>query len=161
MGNHVSSESLNWGLLHLDLEADSDLFPRPFEIDAIKASWPSLLGYLRTLDIATYQWQGARKLLIPKDEYSFRHAIQLDPIDSLVFAAIVREVGDAIEPHRIPIAEAVVFSYRFEPTPTGRLFGETSRWDDFWRTSVSRAQASDFIVTTDITDFYNQIYHHC
>src|SRR5262245_37526337 len=152
--------SLEWALDHLDCEGDTDLFPRPFEIDALRSAQSTVLPELATIDIAGHHWAGARKLLIPKDDFSFRSVTQLDPLDSLLFAALIKEAGPLIEARRRPAPEGRVFSYRFVPTANGQLYGDQSLWDAFWQASEDAAHDSRFVVSTDITDFYNHVYHH-
>ena len=100
--------------------------------------------------------------MIPKEALAFRNATQLDPFDSRVLAALVYEFGSAIESHRIPAGEGIVFSCRFDPRIDGRLYGNTSNWDAFWSASLKRSTSPgvEYVAVADITDFYNQIYHH-
>ncbi len=160
MTNKLDPRALDWALIHIDLQGDTDLFPRPFEIDAMKAAWPTLISDLSNLDITNHPWQAGRKVLLLKDDRSFRSASQLDPLDSLLFAAIVRQIGEQVEAHRSPLLNEAVFSYRFAPTPAGHLYGDESRWDAFWQVSIAHAYRCNYVVTTDLTDFYNQISHH-
>lgn len=158
--NNLKQSSLNWAVEHLINEGDTDLFPRPFEINIIKDNWKSLCPDLEKIDIKDYNWNNFRNLLIPKDEFSFRNVSQLDPIDSLLFGAIMIEIGEDIEKKRVPISENKVFSYRFKPTEKGHFYGNISYWEDFWKISKQKAENYSFVVVTDITDFYNQVSHH-
>src|SRR4051812_5086873 len=106
----LAAESLNWALKHLELEGDGDLFPKPFEIGVIKRQWATIKTPLERLDFSNYQWNPLRTVLVPKDEISFRRACQLDPIDALVFGALIYEIGQGIETRRRPEAEKSVFS---------------------------------------------------
>lgn len=156
----LSHSSLDWALRHLRTQGDTDKFPRPFEIDVMERTWSaSLRDQLAKLDLTQHRWQGERKLLVPKDAVSFRNATQLDPVDALLFAGLVYEVGPLIESRRSPISEGRVFSYRFAPTTDGGLFG-ADQWDEFWETSIQRSASASVVLTLDITDFYNQISHH-
>jgi len=152
----------NWALKHLVTEGDTDLFPPPFEIEAIRFNWKTVLASLATLDLSNYAWRGYRRFLIPKAELSFRTATQLDPMDSLILAAIMKKYGKKIEEARIPVEKKRVFSNRFAPQPDGRFYGPSSKWQEFWHHSLSRARMSrcKWVAIADITDFYNQIYHH-
>ena len=40
--NNLKKSSLDWAVEHLINEGDTDLFPRPFEINIIKDNWNSL-----------------------------------------------------------------------------------------------------------------------
>ena len=156
----IHANSLDWALQHLILEGDGDLFPRPFEIDVIKASWNTLKQGLLGVDVGGYQWQPVQNVLVPKEELSLRRACQMEPLDSVLFGAILHEIGGAVEARRRPVAEQSVFSYRFSPQTDGAMYAKGNPWSDFWSISVSRTSKNQFVATLDISDFYNQIYHH-
>lgn len=155
----LATPSLDWALEHLRRYSDTDKFPRPFEVDVIGRMWVSFRTTLAAVDLTQHRWQGERKMLVPKDLASFRNAAQLDPIDSILLAALIYEVGDQIEQKRSPLQDDRVFSYRFSPTPDGTLFGP-DRWDAFWNKSIEHSRSRPFVLSVDITDFYNQISHH-
>jgi len=156
----LAPSSIDWALEHVVLEGDGDLFPKPFEIDVLKSEWATLKPKLETIDIENHQWSPAVSALVPKDEVSFRRACQLEPVDSLLYAALIYEIGAKIESRRRPTSENRVFSYRFAPSVTGTLYGVGNAWRDFWTTSRVRAIPSKHVAVIDISDFYNQIYHH-
>ena len=156
----LAPASLDWALEHLRRHSDTDKFPIPFEIDVVARRWANgIRDQLAGKDLTQHQWHGERKMLVPKDEFSFRNAAQLDPLDAILLAALTLEIGPAIEQKRDLVSAKRVFSYRFAPTPNGGLFGP-DLWDDFWNTSIERATRSSFVLVVDIADFYNQISHH-
>lgn len=152
----------NWALKHLLREGDSDLFPLPPEFLALKFSWKTVVIDLASLDLSTYRWRGGRRFVVPKDILAFRHGTQLDPLDSIVLAAMVKKLGPRLERHRVPAAEERVFAYRFDPTTDGRFYGQDTGWHEFWKSSRQRAteSACTHVLLADISDFYNQVYHH-
>ena len=155
--------SYQWALKHLVTEGDSDLFPAPFEIKAIKFNWKTLVGQLSNLDLSDHSWSGGRRFVVPKEKLAFRNATQLEPLDSLILTAIIKKYGNLIEKARIPVSENRVFSYRFDPTPDGRFYGAAmNSWHEFWENSFERANNNKckWVAIADITDYYNQIYHH-
>lgn len=156
----VSAKSFDWALSHLIEQGDSDLFPLMLEFEAFKHCWLQLRPVLEDLDIEAYHWLGTRRFVVPKDTHTFRIATQLHPLDSLILAAIVHEVGPRIEANRIADAKNIVFSYRFLPNSEGRFYAQTNAWESFWDESISRSQKCKFVAVSDITDYYNQIYHH-
>jgi hypothetical protein len=158
--NTLKPDSLEWSLLHLKLEGDGDLFPKPFEIEVIEQQWLSLKPQLEKIDVSSHVWRPMRTVLVPKDDMSFRRACQLDPIDALIFGAIVFEIGEAIEQKRRPQPEHHVFSYRFSPDNKGALFSQSNPWELFWEAAKERAGKHRLAITVDISDYYNQIYHH-
>ncbi len=156
----LASSSLEWALEHLRRHSDTDKFPVPFEVDVLVRRWNEGIGdALANRDLTQHVWQGERKMLVPKDEFSFRNAAQLDPLDALFFAALTYEIGPSIEQKRDALSAKRVFSYRFAPTAVGELFAP-DLWDEFWKTSIQRATAASCVLVVDIADFYNQISHH-
>lgn len=156
----LAASSLDWALEHLRRHSDTDKFPHPFEVDVMGRVWASSLrGQLGNIDLTQHRWRGERKMLVPKDAASFRNAAQLDPIDAILLAGLIYELGAQIEQKRSPMADKRVFSYRFAPGPDGSLFGP-DQWDAFWETSILRSAVWPVVLTLDITDFYNQISHH-
>lgn len=156
----LSRQSLEWALEHLKKENDTDLFPQPQEIEILYQQKDSFLAKLENIDIGSYGWNSFRRFMIPKGELSYRIVTQLHPIDSLVLSAIVYEFGSLIENGRVPANERRVFSYRFAPERDGALYSRVDSWKEFWNTNLERAQRYGYVACLDISDFYNQIYHH-
>jgi hypothetical protein len=158
----LSQASYDWSLTHLVHEHDTDLFPLPFEIEAIESLWASLRADFAHLDVTNYTWRGGRRFVVPKGNLAFRLATQLDPIDSIVLSALLYEYGGILEASRLPVTDKRVFSYRFAPASDGRLYSQAQAWHDFWRTCKQKAAArpTGFVLVADICDFYNQVYHH-
>jgi len=161
-GFSLSQAAYDWALKHLELEGDTDFFPVPFEVAALRFNWDNIKADLARLDLTNHNWRVGRRFTVPKGKLSFRAATQLDPMDSLILAAIVKQYGAKIEAKRIPKEQGVVFSYRFDPLSDGRLYGINSLWHDYWEASKKNASEGgcSHVVLTDITDYYNQIYHH-
>ena len=160
---HLSKKTLEWALKHVVREGDTDVFPRPFELDIIEKNQQEVIKDLRSIAINTHQWMGPRRIIVPKTELSFRPVHQLDPYDAILYAGIVRDIGSRIERRRSPAKENNVFSYRFKPTISGRLYSKNSKnsgLEDFWKKSEMRSSHSSHVLCTDISDYYNQIYHH-
>jgi hypothetical protein len=87
----LKKASLQWALKHVLNEGDTDLFPQPFEFRVVKKYWPEVLAELRKVQIEAHTWQGPRRLVVPKSEFGFRPVCQLDPLDAILFAAVVRD----------------------------------------------------------------------
>src|SRR5450432_1059580 len=81
----LAPASLEWALSHLSKYGDTDLFPRAFEIDAVKADWSSVKPVLQAIDLSQHATSADRKLLMPKGKSSFRAVVQLDCIDALLY----------------------------------------------------------------------------
>ena len=159
----LTEASLAWALEHALAFGDTDVFPRLFEFEAIKHDWTNVKAHLLAEDVLQWKVRPHRTLLAAKGRAGFRPVTQLDPLDFLVFAALIREIGQDIEDRRVPVKSETVFSYRFSPTKQGRLFDPKIGYTSF----VERAAAilatkkpPAFVVVTDIADFYPRIYHH-
>jgi len=160
--DHLRNESIDWAITHIRRFGDTDIFPIPFEYEAIKHSWPNLKYAISQLDIANYEGRSLRRMLVPKQNDNFRIALQLDPIDTIVYTALAYEAAEAVEAFRIPIERKVACSYRVELGAKGEFFRKNNGWDDFHAKSneLANCGAYRFVVTADIADFYNQIGHH-
>jgi hypothetical protein len=158
----ISPGALNWAIKHAINYGDTDIFPKPFEYDAIQHDWVSIRDYLANVDVLEWATRPHRTLLSPKARYGFRPATQLDPLDFLIFAALVYEIGSDLEAKRIPIAEETVFSYRFSPDKNGRIFDGVVGYSQFQTRSESLSLGDTFshVVIADIADFFPRIYVH-
>lgn len=158
----MSTASLDWALRHVVKYRDTDLFPRMFEFGALQRSRTEVFAALQKDSITNYPWSQGRRLLVPRGAHRFRAATQLDPVDTLVASALIYEIAPIVEAHRVAKTEKRVFSYRVDIGEDGRLYEEPSGWREFWTHSASEAQMVGVgaVLTFDIKDFYNQIYHH-
>lgn len=156
----LSVDSIEWAVKHLEKESDTDLFPRPLEIEVIKERSEDCKTLLSQIEVGDYKWKPARRFIIPKDELSYRLVSQLDPMDSLLLSAIIKEYGHKIEEKRIPENEQIVFGNRFSPSSNGYLYKNDGQWKKMWEAAKVKVEDYDYVVKFDIADFYNQIYHH-
>lgn len=159
VSNGLKKTDVSWALKHLQAEGDTDLFPRPFEIDVLHQKPEVIQKRLLSMDLPQHKWSEPRRALVPKSELAFRRALQLDPFDALVFAAIIRRNARKLEVRRGDPGVQRIFSYRVDVNPNGALYGP-DRYRDFWRASLGHSRRHTIVLVTDITDFYNQIYHH-
>jgi len=159
----VRKSSLDWALAHITDHSDVGLLPAPFEITAIQHDWAAIRDYLISQDALEWLVRPHRSLLAPKLRYAFRSVTQLDPLDFLLFAALIREIADDIEARRIRRDNGVVFSYRVDIAPDGRLFDDAIGYEQFRKRSQRLVRAGGgvtHVAVTDIADFYPRIYHH-
>ena len=157
--------SLKWALRHALSRGDTDIFPSAFEFRAIEHKQGDILDYLAGEDVLKWSARPLRRCLSPKRRLGFRVATQLDPLDFLVFAALVYEIGQELETQRLPYsagADHIVASHRFLPTAEGLLFNPDVGFSSYQERSVELAQTSGIthVVSTDIADFYPRLYHH-
>ena len=166
----LDSSSLDWALRSIKEIGDNDLFPRSFEIDVIESQWSRIKSELLAKEFVfdrhrlnkekKYHWIGGRRAIVPKGNLSYRFATQLDPIDSIVLTSLIYQYGNIIENSRINVNENKVFSYRFKPLGY-YLYDTEVNWVRFWEISKEKAEQHEgYVLECDISDFYNQIYHH-
>ena len=158
----LSASSLEWALKQAELLGDSNIFPRPFEYAAIRHDWSRLVDFLSSEDILSWEVRPNRECLSPKSVHGFRIATQLDPLDWLVYNALVYEIGADLESYRLSRDEGIVFSWRFEPQADGVMFSRDSGYSHFQERTQELATTSNqqYVVVTDIADFYPRMNHH-
>lgn len=159
---HASTPALDWALLHVEKFGDTVFLPRAFEYEAIRSNWPALRGWLASQDLREWQARPFRRFLARKSAYSFRFITQLDPLEYLLFTALVHEVGPQLEALRSPTTNKTVFSWRFHVQPDGQMYSPDFRWDDFNKECLRLAAkaSSKWVVVADIADFFPHIYIH-
>ncbi|WP_342644721.1 RNA-directed DNA polymerase [Mucilaginibacter sp. CSA2-8R] len=160
---NLSDTSLEWSLLHLTNYYDSDFFPRLFEFDAIKRDWTNVKKHIAEIDLEKYAPKSPIISLAPKANGTFRVIHQLDPIDSIIYAALLFENAMLIESYRIPEIRKIACSYRIKPDTTGSFFlKDTNGYPDFMEKAadLTAKYPSGVVLICDIVDFYNQIYLH-
>jgi hypothetical protein len=90
----------------------------------------------------------------------FRWASQIDPFWNAYYLGQVIALGDKIEERRRPIAENAVFSYRFNwDQATNKMFRDIG-WRQYRERCAALARQCALVVQTDISDFYQRVYHH-
>ncbi len=162
----LSKDSLEWALAHTLAHGDTNIFPVPFEYKAIQHSWNAqrapLLDWLSSQDINSWVTRPFRRCLSPKQHYSFRVATQLDPLDNLVYAALVYEIGTALEERRVPTNKYIVHSHRFLPRRNGQFFSQNWHYESFRKRCQEEVDSNrwEYVVVADIADFYARIYSH-
>jgi hypothetical protein len=123
---------LEWALKHVNRFYSSDFFPKAFEFEAITSQWPKVRDYILNLDLTAYAPKAPRQLLAPKANGTFRVVHQLEPIDSLIYTALVYEVSRDIENNRVSAADGIACSYRIIPDVSGSFFAGTSEGCDLF-----------------------------
>src|SRR4051794_25681141 len=120
----ISDASLEWALTHALKQSDTDIFPAAFEFEAISKNWSEIKSVLQQADASQWTVRATRRCLVPKHKFGFRISTQLDPLDFLIYTALVHEVGKKLETTRIPVTDGIVHSYRFSPNADGRMFSD-------------------------------------
>lgn len=158
----LNEKSIEWAFKHITTFYDSDFFPTPFEYNAIAHHWSNIKTYIEGIDLDVYSPKSPRVLLAPKPNDNYRIEHQLEPIDSILYTGLIYEIATKVEEYRIPVEKDIVFSYRIDPKPNGSLFEVRNGWNDFLNKAKNLAELAEskYVISADITDFYNQIYTH-
>ena len=159
----LGRNSLDWALNHAVNQGDTDVLPLPFEYEALEHDWDRVRPELEKIDVLEWSVRPHRTLLAPKGRRGFRVITQLDPLDFLLFTALVYEIGADIEASRIPASKKMVFSYRFCPQPDGYPFDKDIGFSKFLHRTgeiLDNSRNITHVAVTDIADFYHRIYHH-
>jgi hypothetical protein len=119
MQDNVAEASLDWAYIHMRRFGDTDIFPVPFELEALSFTWDSVRRELSQKDLNVHSLGSSRRTLVPKPSGGFRVATQLDPIDSLLYAAMLYEHLPKVEGARVPIDRRIACSYRLDVQPDG------------------------------------------
>ncbi len=158
----ISGDALEWALRHMETQGDTDIFPHPFEFEAIRHGWDDVKTYLMREDLDMWDRGSHRYCMSPKGRYAYRVANQLDPLDSLLFTGVTYEIGQQLEEYRLPTGDGIVTSHRFSPTAEGILFDPAFKWPGFMHrcTELANEGRVSHVVIADIADFFPRIYHH-
>ncbi len=155
----LSSESLIFARQHIDKFYDSDFFPKPMEYLAIWHKWDEVVKDLTSKNVGKLWVTPPRVMAAPKPRAGYRVVHQLEPLDAIVYTALAAEIANDIEAARIPADQKIACSYRFK-LDDGNFYSGGSGWSDFSEKTEVLAKAYKYVLATDITDFYNQIYLH-
>jgi hypothetical protein len=144
---------------------DTDIFPFPLETHVFFDRLDDCRGLLQKLHenfndfISSYP--PATIVSLTQVGYTgFRWATQIEPFWNAYYLALLISIADQIELERIAVQEKVVFSYRYEwDDKTAKLFMDIT-WKDYRIHSLELSKNNQYVVTTDIADFYPRINHH-
>ncbi|WP_299680562.1 RNA-directed DNA polymerase [uncultured Roseobacter sp.] len=101
---------------------------------------------------------GAERLLVPAGSYGFRITTKIHPFWNLYLNGLGFAIAEANEPNRSNRAH----SYRLSAGGEG-LFDRTRSWRTYKEATLKEPileQAEAVVVQTDISGFYEHIYHH-
>ena len=162
MPDNLQPASLAWALANVRKYGDTDIFPLPFEYEAISHDWGSVNPFLASVDFSGYKIRPDRRVMVIKPGGGFRAATQLDPLDHLFYTAAVYEGAELIEKARVPADQRTACSYRIRLTPEGAFFPPDNGWRDFHSRSseLAKLEGISHVLSADISDFYNQLGQH-
>lgn len=161
MATYLDTRSLDWALEHCSSKC-YNFFPIPFEYHAIRRDWSQIRAFLESEDVEAWKTNPPRRVVAPKEKYGCRIVTELNPLDHLVYASLVYEIGEDIEQSRIEKDRDIVISSRFLPSADGNYCDLSYGYRKFSETCKTIAESGDygFVVVTDIADFFPRLYEH-
>lgn len=103
-----------------------------------------------------------RIIRVPKTSYTTRPGVVPEIDDRIYYQYLVDELAEAIEDKLVPISENVVHSYRYsKQRETSEMFvTKSASYSTFEETTKLFAETYEYIVATDISSYFERIYHH-
>ena len=158
-------KAIERALLNVIKFGDTDIFPFPFERYAFEDSFNKCLKLLNERD-KNFDYDLANnpaftiETLTQIDYSGFRRATQIEPFWNVYYLALVISIAENIENYRISQSQHTVFSYRYSWCENTHSLFSDSTWNNYRVRSSELGRDSQFVVLTDIADFYPRINHH-
>jgi hypothetical protein len=152
-------------LRNISKKGDTDIFPFPIEnslfYDKPGESEEILLEMDRNFNTRLSSSKvDTIKTCVPVGYTGFRWATLIEPAWNAFFLAEVLKISEQIEEKRIAVKEKCVFSYRLKyEEENGTLFDLDVNWKAFYKNAGQVTKEFKYVVTLDISDFYNRISH--
>lgn len=153
----LTEDSIEFAKRHIENYYDSDFFPKAFEFEAIWHSWDEVKKFLLGSNIGKLRTKHPLAMASKKPSGSYRIVHQLEPIDTIIYTALAYLIAEKVESVRE--RKNIACSYRFVVSD-GSFFEKNAGFKMFTDMIESLSQQYQYILVTDITDFYNQIYLH-
>ncbi|EKO3415952.1 hypothetical protein FNO25_000806 [Vibrio fluvialis] len=155
----LTDESVEFARKHIESYYDSDFFPKSFEYDAIWHNWEEVKLYLTNTNVQKLRIKHPLTMAAKKPSGNYRIVHQLEPLDTIIYTALSFLVADKVELARADTD--VACSYRLSISESdGGMFEKNLGFQTFTDRIESLSNDYEYILVTDITDFYNQIYLH-
>lgn len=157
--SRLTENSLEFAKEHIAKYYDSDFFPKPFEFDALWHNWNEVKAELSGKNVDKIWVSPPKTMPASKANGTYRIVHQLEPLDAIIYTALAHQIGQAVEAARLPVDEKAACSYRLK-IEDGSFFSRGGGYPDFASKTEELSTTNEYILVTDITDFYNQIYLH-
>ncbi len=158
------SASLERAVKNITVHGDTDVFPFPFEKHLFEDKLNECIEVLNHWH-ADFDHSVADNPPVKVDALcqvgytGFRQVTEIEPFWNAYYLALVLRLAEGIEKLRIPAGDNMIFSYRHAAGNQDSLFQDVT-WIDYRRTAVELAKNHEYVVLTDIADFYPRINHH-
>ena len=158
-------KAIEIALKNIAKHGDTDVFPFPFErhifFDKHAESKKVILDIHKGFEsYLALQTPCTLETLTQVGYTGFRWATQIEPFWNVYYLALVISVADEIEKTRSPVDDKYVFSYRYEWDDENAKLFRDSTWTDYRKRGMELSKEFEYVVVTDIADFYPRIYHH-
>ena len=159
--NKLAKTHIRWAIRHIAKEGDTDIIATPFEHKLLRKHQTRVIDQLSRIDISSHNWRDTRRFISQKDMVSFRPVCQLDPIDAILFAALISQNKNRLNAYLAKFRRNV-YSHELVCSNSGEMYERRDGWMRFWQDSSKKAsrEKCNFVAVTDVVDYYNQIYHH-
>lgn len=155
----LTDDSIDFAKEHIQKFYASDFFPKAIEYDALWHSWDEVKAELKSKNIDKFWVLPPIATASYKPRGTFRVVHQLEPLDAIIYTALAYLVANDIEDARVPVSQNVACSYRFH-LADGSFFASGNGFESYTKKSEELATNYKYVLVTDITDFYNQVYLH-
>lgn len=153
----LTEHSIEFAKKHIEYYYDSDFFPKGFEFEAIWHCWDDVKKYLLGSNVGKLRTKHPLTMASKKPSGSYRIVHQLEPLDTIIYTALAYLIAEKIE--QVRANKRIACSYRFT-VDEGVFFEKNSGFKIFTDMIENLSDRYQYILVTDITDFYNQIYLH-
>lgn len=153
----LTEDSIEFAKKHIEYYYDSDFFPKSFEFEAIWHCWDEVKKHLLATNVQKFRTRHPLTMAFKKPSGSYRIVHQLEPLDTMIYTSLAYLVAEKIENARA--SKQIACSYRFS-LDDGKFFEKNAGFKLFAEMIVRFSNQYQYILVTDITDFYNQIYLH-
>lgn len=163
MATRLLSASIERAIDHLATFGDTDVFPHPIETAFLIEQKKEIAAELSALDLDTFEPAQAIETIAPKSRWGFRIVHQLPLLETILYTAAAIEIGSDLEKIKRPIDEFGPFGYRFDDAEKdASLFVADRSYKDWlrWLSFEVDDEEYEYVVATDIADFYQRIYFH-
>jgi hypothetical protein len=149
-------------------EGLTDIFPMPFEVELLKNEYyrsflsEHVKSRIRSGSLSGLKVYPLSHVLFPKkDAYDFRRAALIQPIDTIIYLALVLMYADIIEKYRIQKRYNIVFSYRLKPNG-GYFFDPKYNFTAFQAHVADKTKSNrvKVLVKCDISNFFDRLNLH-
>ena len=152
-------------LRNIEVYGDTDILPFPFEKHLFEDLHSDCAEVLRS-------WHNSFEdslekippvvvtAFSPAGYFGFRRVTGIEPFWNAYYLALVISLADRIESVRIPREEQIVYSYRYGWNDDTKSLFQDSTWHIYRKRCAELAAANEYVVLTDISDFYPRVNHH-